>query len=50
MMTNEYIVVGPIVYATLMAYVEFAGRDRRRIKREVNKAIKRARKQPDADR
>ncbi len=38
----KYMVVGRINYAMLEAHVLFAGRDRRRVKREVNKAIRRA--------
>jgi hypothetical protein len=38
----EFIAVGPINYAIFEATVEFANRDRRRIKREQNKAAIRA--------
>lgn len=41
----EVILCGPAQYAMIQAYVEFQGRDRRRIKREVNKAARNARRE-----
>ena len=41
---NGLVQCGPETYATLMVYVDFQGRDRRRIKREVNKAVRRVRR------
>jgi len=41
----DLILAGAEQYAMLQAYVDFQGRDRRRIKREVNKAAKQARRQ-----
>jgi hypothetical protein len=41
--TPKYMMVGAINYAMLNAHVQFADRDRRRIKREVNKAARKAR-------
>jgi hypothetical protein len=38
----KYIIVGPINYAMFEAYAKYGKRNWRRIKREVNKAIKRA--------
>lgn len=40
----SHIEAGPVQYAMIGAHIDFQGRDRRRIKREVNKAAKRARK------
>ena len=36
------IVVGPVRHAQFTAYYENLGRDRRRIKREVNRAVRKA--------
>lgn len=44
MMDNKYMIVGPINYAMFQACLKFDGRDRRRIKREMNKASRRARR------
>lgn len=38
-----YIMAGRVTYAMIEAHVKFQGRDRRRIKREVNKAVRKAR-------
>lgn len=37
----QYIMVPPVPYAMFQAFMDNQGKDRRRIKREVNKAIKR---------
>src|SRR5947208_2074148 len=39
----HYMIVSPAFAAMLDAYAQFDGRDRRRIKREVNKAVRRTR-------
>ncbi len=46
MKSPEYILVSPAFAAALSAQVKFDGRDRRRIKRDVNKALRLARRQP----
>lgn len=38
----EYIFAAPVPYAMLKAAIKFAGANRRRFKRELNKAAKRA--------
>ena len=38
------IIVGPVTHAMIRAQIKFKGRNRRRIKREVNKAARKARK------
>jgi hypothetical protein len=38
-----YLICGPVNYAMLQATIEFGGRNWRRLKREQNKAAKRAR-------
>jgi hypothetical protein len=40
---HKYIICGGPQAAAIRAHVEFQGRDRRRIKREVNKAMRKAR-------
>lgn len=40
----QIMLVGAVCYAMLGAHVEFSGRDRRRIKREVNKAARKAKR------
>jgi hypothetical protein len=42
--TNEYIMAGPEFYAMFQASIKFSGRNWRRIKREMNKAAKKARR------
>lgn len=39
---DQYLVMAPAVFAMVKAHEKFAGRDRRRIKREANKAYKAA--------
>jgi hypothetical protein len=39
----QFILCGPVFHAAALAHVRFDGRDRRRIKREVNKAMRKAR-------
>ncbi len=41
----EFFITSPVNAAMMDAYIRFHGRDRRRIKREVNKAIKLVRRQ-----
>jgi hypothetical protein len=43
-MKPHFMVIGRVQAAIIQAHVKFAGRDRRRIKREVNKAVRRARR------
>ena len=38
-------VVGPKFMAMVRTYVEYGGRDRRRVKREIRKALARAKKE-----
>lgn len=40
---SEVMYMGREAYAAVQVMVEFRGRDRRRIKREVNKAMRKAR-------
>ena len=40
----NYMLCGTVQYAMLNAHIDFQNRDRRRIKREVNKAAKKARR------
>lgn len=44
-MNNRYIIAGKVNVAMVEAMVKFANRDHRRIKREVNKAARRARRE-----
>jgi hypothetical protein len=39
-----YMAVGPVMFAMMQAAAKFKGRDRRRLKREINKAEKKAKK------
>lgn len=43
--SNRVVFCGPVQYAMLKAHIDNQHRDRRRIKREVNKAARKARKQ-----
>lgn len=40
----DLIVAGPVTYASMTAFLKFQGRDRRRVKREMNKAERAARR------
>lgn len=42
--TPSHIIVGAVQYAGLKAHIDWQGRDRRRIKREVRKAMDKAHK------
>ena len=45
---NEYILAGPIAFAMFRAAHEFRGRNWRRIKREINKAARRAKRRANS--
>jgi len=40
----DLLLVGPVNYAEMTAFLKFQGRDRRRVKREMNKAVRLARR------